>query len=255
MAEPNLIDGSICSELLREAAQRSVTIDLIRLLKSGPDPCRSRFVELPSADLAVELPSRLGRPVPVRPGERLEIHFRIKEYRYCFRTTVRSRSKVALSELLEVAILLIVPPLSVERCRRRQFLRVKVTAAERLMAHLWLVDDSRPQGDALRLPSTEVLDISGTGMRLLLEGSMRGRIKEGQQVHLHMDLGGGWEPLNLVAHVEHLDRTAHHVVQFGLHFDGLDETLEGRAAHNRLLRFIAERERKEARRVKALKGR
>ena len=151
-------------------------------------------------------------------------------------------------------ILLVVPPVSIEQRRRRQFLRVKVTAADRLMAHLWLVDDTRPRDEVLRLPSTEVLDISGGGMRLLLEGPMRGRIKEGQQVHLHMDLGTGWEPLKLVAHVEHVDRTGRQVVRFGLHFDGLDETLEGRAAQNRLLRFIAERERKEAQRVKALKG-
>ena len=255
MAKANTIDGRACGKLLKEAAHRNATLDLIRLLDSGPDACRSRFVELPNAALAVEVPSRLGRPVPVRPDEKVEIYFRIKDCRYYFRTKVESRSKIAITERFDLPVLVIAPPKSIECRQRRQFVRVAMPEADRLMAHLWLVDDPHHQDETSQLPPTEVLDVSGGGMRVLLEGRKRGLVKEGQQVHLHVDLTDGRAPLKLVAHVEHVDRTLPQAARFGLHFEGLDETPEARAIRDRLLKFVAWREREELKRMKKLRER
>lgn len=255
MAKENVIEGSACRELLREAARRSATVDLIRLLKSGPDACRSRFVELPKAALAVEVPSRLGRSVPVRPDERIEIYFRIKEHRYYFQTKVESRSRIAITERFDLPVLLIAPPRRIERRQRRQFVRIAVPEVDRLMAHLWLVDDPDRPDETSQLPPAEVLDISGGGMRVLLEGKKRGRVREGQQAHLHVDLTDGRAPLKLVAHVEHVDRTLPQAVRFGLHFEGLDETPEARAIRDRVLKFVVCREREELKRMKKLRER
>ena len=68
MTKAGAIVGKAMAALVADAIARNLSVDFIRLLPTGHDACRSRFIEAPGMALAVEVPSRMGHPVPVRPG-------------------------------------------------------------------------------------------------------------------------------------------------------------------------------------------
>ncbi|MBN2581535.1 MAG: flagellar brake protein [Planctomycetes bacterium] len=249
MAKANAITGKAMTSLLDDAVARGLSLDFVRLLPTGHDACRSRFVEVPKMAVAVEVPSRMGHPVPVRPGEAIEIRFHLRDKHYHFRSSVTRRAKVSVTDRLDMSVLELVPPKSVHPLQRRRHARVTVDASQRLMAHLWLVDEQH-EDVAAQMPPAEILDLSGGGMRVIVEGPLRGRFKEGRSLHVHVDLADGRAPLQIRAHVEHVDRSISHQARLGVHFEGLDDSPQGRAAMDRLVRFVARRERDELQRMK-----
>jgi c-di-GMP-binding flagellar brake protein YcgR len=249
MPQAGAIVGKAMAAIIADAVARNLSVDFIRLLPTGHDACRSRFIEVPGMALAVEVPSRMGHPVPVRPGENVEIRFRLRDQPYYFRSTVARRTQVALTERLNMAILALLSPKTLHPLQRRQFVRVPVDAREQLVAHLWPGDD---QGriDDVEPPAAEILDLSGGGLRVVVEGALRGRFKEGRAVLVHIDLADGRPPLVLRAHVERVDRSVAHQARLGIHFEDLDESPQGRAARDRLTRYVARRQSAELQRMK-----
>ncbi|NLX59999.1 MAG: hypothetical protein GXY74_13025 [Phycisphaerae bacterium] len=249
MTQAGAIVGKAMAALVADAVARNLSVDFIRLLPTGHDACRSRFIEAPGMALAVEVPSRMGHPVPVRPGETVEIRFHLRDQPYHFRSTVARRTQVALTDRLNMAILALSPPKALHPLQRRQFVRVPVDAREQLVACLWPADDQGGAED-IEPPAAEVLDLSGGGLRAVVEGPLRGRFKEGRTVLVHIDLADGRSPLVIRAHIERVDRSAAHQARLGVHFEGLDELPQGRVARDRLTRYVARRQREELQRMK-----
>lgn len=249
MAKTNVLDRSTTREILREVAQRNQSLDLVRQLGDDKDVCRSRFAQVPEHELAIEVPSRRGHPVPVRPGERIEAYFRLKERRYWFASVVESRTFLKLSADLSLPVLILKPPRSIELRQRREHYRVRLRATDRLMAGLWRAADSPDAASPARLPPMEVLDFSAGGMRLVYARREGCPANEGDVLTVSLPLEPGQPPARLTARVLRVSRAAEGVTHVGSEFVGLDDSPEGRMLRDRLGRFVTRREREELQRM------
>jgi c-di-GMP-binding flagellar brake protein YcgR len=255
MARANAIDQDAAAEILSEAAERNQSLDLIRLLDGGTDACRSRFVEAPGHPVAVEVPSRQGLRVPVRPGEKVEVFFRLRERRYWFATVVASRTMIRLSGRMRLPVLVLRPPRAIELRQRRKHYRVRFGPADRLMAGLWKLSERPDKAPPEQLPSMEVLDLSVGGMRLLYARQEGCPVDEGHSIRISIRLDPDEAPLKLVGRALRVSRVVENVTHIAVEFQGLRAGPEAKAIRDRLLRFIAARQREEAQRSqKAAQG-
>ncbi len=249
----NQLDPVTSRALLRTAAEKNLSLDLVRLLDDGADTCRSRFVESPRHDLTIEVPSRQGHLVPIRDGEQVEIYFRLDDQRYFFSSSVTDRAEVPLSNRVNLPVLVLTPPLVVEKRQRRRYYRANMRAG-RLLAKICLpTDDAKPR----RKPdlSLVVADLSAGGMRLSFDGTLAlCPLQPGQLLTLTFLFGQPEKPATLEARVQHVTSIADGVVHIGLEFVALGESREGRVLQDRIRRFVAEREREELQRLSDLKG-
>jgi len=247
MDSRHVLDRRLAARVLAQAAERSQPLDLLRLLETGEDACRSRFVPAKGRHVTIEVPSRQGRPVPIRPEERVEVYFRLGPQRYWFASKVRERTTVRLSATLELQVLVLDRPSKVELRQRRGNFRVSL---RRLMARLWRLpreSDAPPEA----LPAMEVLDLSAGGARLLNDHAAECPLSPGDRLVATFPLGSGWPDTTVRAAVARCAPAGEGVSHVGLQFLGLDDTVEGRQIQDRLHRFITEREREEIRRMKA----
>jgi c-di-GMP-binding flagellar brake protein YcgR len=255
VASINKLDPAAAQALLRTAAEKNSSLDLVRLIDDGSDTCRSRFVESPRHGLTVEVPTHQGHLVPIHEGEQVEVYFRVDENRYFFQSSVAARAEVALSNRVNLPVLVLVPPLLVEKRQRRRYYRANMKAPRRLMAQLRLPADEA--GPRLKADlSLEVADLSVGGVRLLFDGTFAlCPLQAGQQITLTFLIDQtSKQPATLEARVQHVTAIADDVVQIGVEFVGLGESREGRVLQDRIRRFVAERERLELQRLRDLKG-
>jgi c-di-GMP-binding flagellar brake protein YcgR len=246
MESRHVLNRSLAAGVLAQAAERSQTLDLLRLLESGEDACRSRFVPTKGRHVTVEVPSRQGHRVPIRTGESVEVYFRLGPQRYWFASKVRERSTVRLSTTLELQVLVLDRPSKVELRQRRGHFRVKL---QRLMARLWRVPregDASPEA----LPAMEVLDLSAGGARLLNRQTAACRLNPGERLVVTLPLRSGWPDTTVHAVVTRCAPAGDGVSYVGLQFLGLEDTAEGRQIQDRLHRYVTERERQEIRRTR-----
>jgi len=255
MSPTNKLDPATSRALLRTAAEKNASLDLIRILDDGNDTCRSRFVESPKHDLTVEVPTRQGHLVPIHEGEQVEVYFRVDDQRYFFPSSVLDRAGVALSQQVELPVLVLVPPLVVEKRQRRRYYRANMKAHRRHMAQIHLPSDAAAPSRKSEL-SLEVVDLSAGGMRLFFNGTLAlCPLQPGQKATLTFRFDpAAKQPATLEARVQHVTASAELGVHVGLEFVGLGESREGRVLQDRIRRFVAERERDELRRLSDLKG-
>jgi len=72
---------------MKRHAQQS--LDLVRLLPG--EPTRAARASSPNrGQVLIEVPARQGHLIPMRPGEKIEVYFRLRDERYFFESTVRS---------------------------------------------------------------------------------------------------------------------------------------------------------------------
>jgi len=249
MAANKVTDRKAVSGILAEAAQRNQSLDLVRRLDSGDDACRSRFVETPDEQLAVEVPSRQGHLIPVRRGEDVEVYFRLKHLRYWFAGKVESRSSVTLSGGLTLPMLVLTRPRALELRQRRKHFRVGLGAAAQLMASLWHVPEPDAETAAAALPQMEVLDLSAGGMRMLYPHGEGCPVDVEAALTVALPLRSEAPPVRLSARVARVARVPASVTHVAVVFTGLDESPEGKMTRDRLAHFVAEREREELRRM------
>jgi c-di-GMP-binding flagellar brake protein YcgR len=255
MPSTNKLDPAASRALLRTAAEKNLSLDLVRLLDDGTDTCRSRFVESPSHDLTVEVPTRQGHLLPIHEGEQVEVYFRAADQRYFFPSSVTARTEVPLSNRVNLPVLVLVPPSVVEIRQRRRYYRANMKAPRRLMAQIHLSpEDARLAGKSDL--SLEVADLSAGGMRLFFGGTMAlCPLQLAQMLTLTFQFDPTTkQPATLQVRVQHVTAFSEGVVHIGLEFVGLGESREGRVLQDRIRRFVAERECDELRRLSELKG-
>ena len=252
MDRVNVIDAEAARKVLEEVAQRNQSLDLVRLLEAGEDTCRSRFIRAAGREPAIEVPSRRGHLVPVRPGEKVEVYFRLGRNRYWFSSAVRERSSLDLSPDLKLPVLILRQPKAIELRQRRRYYRIQFRVTDTLLAGLWRVGD--PIGDVApaELPPMEVLDVSAGGMRLLHAEKENCPVHEMDMLVASLPLELNAPPLKLTSHVLWVTKVAEGATHVGVEFTGLDENREGGMIRDKVQRFVAEREREELRRMKGL---
>lgn len=253
MASANAVDTREAAQLLAEAADRNQSLDFIRLLEDRADASRTRFVHLSDGRLAVEVPSRRGHVVPVRPGEVVEAYFRLGMQRYWFATTVAERSETTLSGGVEVPVLILNPPREVQVRQRRRRYRVRIVPPEVLPARLWRLEAPGEESAAVALPQMEVLDLSAGGLRLLCSGEACAAVEPGETVRVALPLESDQPPVVLDATVCRVSRGSPEATHMAIEFADLESTPEGRAADQKLSRFVAARQREEARRARKVR--
>jgi c-di-GMP-binding flagellar brake protein YcgR len=251
MSEAARIDSSTTQEALAEACQRNQSLDLIRLLERGPDACRSRFIELGRRHVAVELPSRRGVPIPVRPGEEVEVYFRLGPHRYYFKAQVESRSVFRSAGGLSLPILMLRRPRHLELRQRRRHHRVSLGPASRLMAQLWPMPKAGAEARPEAIKAMEVRDLSAGGLSLLFPHGEGCPVEEGETLILLLPLEAGQPPLKVGGAVLRVSRILEGAIHVAVEFTDLDQSPEGKSAAAAIERFVADREREELRRARA----
>jgi len=249
MAAIKVTDRAAIRRIFGDVAQRNQSLDLVRQLAGGEDLCRSRFVEASDKDVLVEVPSRRGHMVPVRPGEDVEVYFRLKDRRYWFASRVESRSFVSLSSDLKLPVLTLRQPQTLTLRQRRRHYRVKFNVTAHLMAGLWLMADPPEEAPASALPSMEALDLSAGGVRLLYPYGEGCPVDKDDLLTLSLPLWPEQSPVSLAARVIRVSRVVAGVTHIAVTFTDLDESPEGRMTRDKLVRFVTQREREELQRM------
>ena len=141
-------------------------------------------------------------------------------------------------------------PKTLELRQRRRHYRVSLGPTSQLMASLWPVPEPGAKASPARLPSMEVLDVSAGGMRLLYPYAEGCPVEEGASLTAALPLSPGEPPVKLAARVVRVARFASNATHIAAVFTELDESLEGKVTRNKLVRFVAAREREELQRMR-----
>ncbi len=235
--------------VLAAACDSAVSLDL-RI--DGEMPVtfyRSRFLRLEKESeddtLLIEAPTHRGSVVPVRPGQRVKIVFKLNGQDNYFDSTVLDRHRHPLNPDLSVASLELQAPEEMFSGGRRGFYRVMVGEAENIHVNVGILADSDEKG-AGRVRWREkaaITDIGGGGLGF--------KIAEGKSLFLGPDTRVALQfTLKEDKEIRLLGRVCFSLRQselreafFGVQYVDIDSDLEYKRNIDRVLRFVAEKQR------------
>ena len=104
---------------------------------------RVRLLDITDQGIIVEQPSTLGQAIPLQDGVRLVALYAVGQNRWQFFSRVLSTQKFALNKHRTVDAIRIDLPSSVERCRRRRFVRLETAAKGIPPVEVWPLLDPK----------------------------------------------------------------------------------------------------------------
>lgn len=198
---------------------------------------RVRILGLSDAQILLETPMTLNQSVPIAPGTMLTVALVVGQNRWMFRSAVLGLSRAPARVGVGAPALAIAMPETVERCMRREFMRVSTTSLNLPEVELFplldqstvfaaeiaarglttRLDDERRAGKPGRFDSSEqtlptvgpmfkarLLNLGGGGAGLLVAKGERGCIDTSRPYWMRIDLRPEVAaPLALAAKVVH----------------------------------------------------
>jgi hypothetical protein len=155
--QPNNTAEVTGAEMLAEACDRNVPVEVFRVSKTGGPPARGRLLSLNDEGIVIERLQIIGEEFPHGVGTLFACYFRVGGELYSFQTKVtESRAAARLNGRLIVPALKLARPLKVTAGQRRNVFRVSVGArADAPKIDLWTADPYYPLTDGAELPPDE----------------------------------------------------------------------------------------------------
>ncbi len=155
--QPNNTAEVTGAEMLAEACDRNVPVEVFRVSKTGGPPARGRLLSLNDEGIVIERLQIIGEEFPHGVGTLFACYFRVGGELYSFQTKVtESRAAARLNGRLIVPALKLARPLKVTAGQRRNVFRVSVGArADAPKIDLWTADPYYPLTDGAELPQDE----------------------------------------------------------------------------------------------------
>jgi c-di-GMP-binding flagellar brake protein YcgR len=235
---------------LAAACGRNLPLDMQIEGDKSATGYRSRFLGLEERTkefvLVIEAPAPKGSVVPIRPGQRVKVSFRLNDQENYFEADVLDRGRYQLNQEVAVASLELQMPEEVVRDGKRGFYRLLKDRAEAMEVRLGiLADDEAGDGRIRWREKAIVTDIGGGGLGF--------RISEGKSLFLRPDT---WLYLRFRLRpedeeIELLGRICFSLRQpelreafFGVQFIELDSDIKYKQHVDRILHYVAEEQRR-----------
>ena len=213
-----------------------------------PLQAKSRFFGLQAKSDApcviVEAPVLDGTILPLRPGQEVEVYFRVDDTRYMYHATVLNRGDFALNSGLVARALEITYPKSLARGQKRSHFRVPVSRVRPVELRYGLVDRKTP--DPVARPAilfrgkSELVDLSAGGLAFDLPERNGLLVRPGRRLLCEFTLPTK-ERLTLHGRVAHRYPVhRENALRYGVQFVDIHRSVDFKAAHDRLLRYVVE---------------
>ncbi len=235
--------------VLVTACDRTVSIDLRIADEAFATVYRSRFLRLEEGSeyhtLLIEAPTLRGSVIPVRPGQRMKIAFKLNGQDNYFDTTVLDRRRHPLNPDISVASLELQTPEEMLSSGKRGFYRLLVGETEVVEVKIGiLADHSEVGAGRVRWREKATLtDIGGGGLGFRLAEGNSLFIGPDKRLTLKFTLPPD-EEIRLLGRVcFSLRQSKRREAYFGVQFVDLDSDLEYKRNIDRVLSYVAEKQR------------
>lgn len=209
---------------------------------------KSRFFSLEpgttsgGAHVIIEAPVTDGHVVPVRPGEPVDIYFRVNEHRYMYRATVLTRMDYELASRRTARALRITYPRHIVRGQKREYYRIAVPVSAPVELTYGVLDSATAvpilEPRVVYSGKTEILNLSGGGLAFEVPMHLRLNLRVGQRIVCAFTLPNGYE-IEMQGRVANAYRIrGRAVVRFGVEFIDVEKAVDFRIAQDQLLRYI-----------------
>ena len=207
---------------------------------------KSRFfgmsAGLEGSYVLVEAPVADGHIVPVRPGEFLDVYFRVDEQRYMYRATVLGRTEYQLPNRHIARALEITYPDRMTRGQKREFYRISVPLHSPLELTFGVMDanvtDPIAEPRTMYSHTADVRNLSGSGLAFELSDRLQLNIRQGHRLLCAFTLPTG-EFIELQGNVVNILRIrGRGVIRCGVEYIDLDKAVAFRMAQDTMLRYI-----------------
>ncbi|MCC7387156.1 MAG: hypothetical protein IT431_00155 [Phycisphaerales bacterium] len=155
--QPNNTAEVTGAEMLTEACDRNVPVEVFRVTKTGGPPARGRLLSLNDEGIVIERLQIIGEEFPHGVGTLFACYFRVGGELYSFQTKVtESRAAARLNGRLIVPALKLARPLKVTAGQRRNVFRVSVGArADAPKIDIWTADPFFPPPERAEQPPAD----------------------------------------------------------------------------------------------------
>ena len=258
-------------EMLRELADRNGSVELTPIDDSGegdqagataaptggPDQtatqappqthtCRARLLEVGrDQKLLVEMPPRPGAAQALRRAAAVHVLVMNHGQRWTGRSPVLGTQRYQLNERNHVLALQLGGTTDVRSAQRRRFYRANTAAIEMPNVLLAAVDDQLAK--EIGPLEARMLNISGGGLGLRLEGREVRQVLTGQVYCCRFQLPGDQEGMVVNARIVHAEPTRDRALYLGMSFEFADDAHRQRV-QDRIIRFTTRLEREQLQR-------
>lgn len=242
---------------LRDGIDRNCAINLV-MPAGAVEGWRTRFLGQGSEGIWVECPPKqqLLAEMLQRSARSAVVSFRSGEYVVSLEAAILGyRARYDLSAAATVQAILLAWPADVRMTQRRSGYRAKVSLDADITTTAWVVDEQAVMDLVPPTPGmvADLRDLSVNGLGLILR-AVKGkspRIEMGKRVRVELF----WQDHRVIAATrvrQEPRRLPDGSVRVGLNLEGLDRTIEGRRTLSQIAQLVAELQRTEARRRRAV---
>ncbi len=236
-------------EVLSGACALNLPLDLRIIGDRSKAEYRSRFLsfgENPKKPvLLVEAPTSKGSVVPLRPDRRVKVVFSYNGRNRSFESHILGRSKFRLSPTVTVPSLELLVPEEISSGEKRSFYRIFVADTPPIELNLGVLTEKKEGPRRIRSREKGFLtDLGGGGLGFRIPEGRSLLLGVGTRLSLSFRLPAEEEQIKVLGRIcFSLRRPELREVFFGVQFTELDSDVEYKRSVDRILRFVAERQR------------
>jgi len=218
---------------------------------------RSRLLDIkqvPGTDsLIIDRPASDGPSKALTSDANISLFFVVGKERFLFESKVLSKATFDLGEGKIIPALEVTYPSVLRNGQRRAYYRVSVPLGKPVSVKCSMIADGADHGE--QMPESEescpntlfeahVLDISAGGILISLDGAARNLLSASLKLNLQLSLSRDEPPLRLMGRVVRIEeKTSSKNARAGIEFIDTDKAFAHKLATNRLLKYVAERQR------------
>lgn len=218
---------------------------------------RSRLLDIKQVSrtnsLIIDRPASDGPSKALTSDANISLFFVVGEERFLFESKVLGKATFDLGEGKIVPALEVTYPSVLRNGQRRAYYRVSVPLGKPVSVKCSMIADGADHGE--QMPESEescpdtlfeahVLDVSAGGILILLDDVARNLLSASLKLNLQLSLSRDESPLRLMGRVVRIEeKTSSKNARAGIEFIDMDEIFEHKIAKNRLLKYVAERQR------------
>lgn len=238
-------------EVLSSACALNLPLDMRIIGDRSKTDYRSRFLsfgEDPKKPvLLIEAPTSKGSVVPVRPDRSVKVMFSHNGRSRSFDSHILGRGKFKLSDTVTVPSLELLVPEEISSGEKRSFYRIFVADTPPIELNLGVLAEE--EGGPRRIRSREkglLTDLGGGGLGFRMPEGKSLLLSVGTRLSLSFRLPADDAEIKLLGRIcFSLRRPELREVFFGVQFTELDFDVEYKRSVDRILRFVAERQRQD----------
>lgn len=236
--------------ILRNACINLAPLELRLIGAKSSKECASRFLQLDEyaeiPTVTIQAPVHRGRPVTASPGQNVEVSFTHDGQPHQFLTSIRRYGEISLDPNTTVAAFDLIAPREISIADKRRFYRVYPDTDEPIEVKLAVLADEEEQNDRIRSrEKAKLTSIAGEGLGFRMPEGRSLMLHAGTRVRLKLRLRPEDDELRLIARIcFRLRKPKEREVLFGVQFIDIDSDIEYKRSVDRILRFVAEEQRR-----------